>query len=242
MLVYANGQTSGLWWRKVLIAAAIAAMAPSAYANMIYSNLGPGNTYFYGAGDTVSGTSATYLGSPIGLSEVAVEFTSNYDFVLGEIDVALSNSNGTNSASLMLCEDSGGVPGTAIESWTVTDLPAFGSTSTELQAVLPTSIVTLLGGQDYWVVAAAITADTYDIWNLDGNGSGAGGLMAQNTGSGWATAELPDSQMAFAVQGEIVPEPGTFWWGFAGVILAGILSRRDYVIQSVKAANRQQAK
>jgi hypothetical protein len=144
--------------------------------------------------------------SLVGLEiESAMAFTPSGNFTLTQIDVALSFVIGTNSAMLSLNSDSGGLPDGVIESWTLTGLPVFGTTSNTVQTVIPVSSVSLISGTQYWLVASTIASNTWDAWNW--NSIGSNGLVTANLGGGFHPPST-DTQGAFDVLGTpAVPEP-----------------------------------
>jgi hypothetical protein len=119
-------------------------------------------------------------------------------------------SNGPNEVDVSLVSDAGGLPGSTIESWQLTDLPSttFPSSLVTISSVLDPI---LLPGTQYWVVATA-GPDTYDVWTFTLAGSSFSPLAVDDTlngvDSGW---ELNSSgrQGALAISGDAVPEPST---------------------------------
>jgi hypothetical protein len=63
-------------------------------------------------------------------------FTPSGTYTLTQIDVAISLFSGTNSASLTVNSDSGGVPGGVLATWSLSSLPAFGTCCT-VETVTP---------------------------------------------------------------------------------------------------------
>ncbi len=185
----------------------------------MFSNFGPGNSYDTHAGWVIAGPTSD---APDGPSEWAFAFTPSGDFALTRIEFAISNSSSPISVTLSLNHASGGLPGAAIESWTVTDLPIFPTDPGIVQTVVPVSPVSLVSGAEYWLVASA-AGDTIDAWNVAL--AGPNGPAALNTGSGWALQPPLDEPFgAFAIEGNAIPEPSTWAMmllGFAGLGFLG---------------------
>ena len=203
---------------KAVTALVVLLGAATAHAGVIlFSDLGESPVYnccnnYFGISGPTSGAGAQ-------LTEYS-SFAPSSTALLGQIDVATEYVSGTNSAQLILAADSAGLPGTVLETWTLTNLPALG-TCCVLQTVTPTSAIMLISGVQYWVGASAIATDTFDILNT--NSIGASGPVAESFNGGpvfGSTAPL----VAFDVLS--VPEPGTFVLVAAGLALC--LARRRY--------------
>jgi hypothetical protein len=78
--------------------------------------------------------------------------------------VAVGLSIGTNAIALSINEDSGGLPGDAIQSFVLTGLPAFGACCKVRAA---NTSIPLAAGQQYWVVVAPGDETTNAAWNLN---------------------------------------------------------------------------
>ena len=215
------------------IAAGILFFPQIAIADTIYTTLGPDGTYYFAAGTAVSGTAASIFGSPVPPSRVAAQFTAQNNYLLTEVDLAITNVDGTNGVTITLAEDLGGLPGSAIAAWTFSNLPGFGSTDRFYERAIETSPLRLLAGTSYWVVASPLAADTYDVWNLNSNsGTGVGGVIAIDSGNGFVSSILPSDTFAYKVIGTLdaqgpppsVPEPASLSLAFAA--LAGMAWRR----------------
>lgn len=185
--------------RLLSIAMLLAAASSFCKADVVFSDLGPGNTYNcclnWGIGippfDTIS----------------AMSFTPSSSFDLNQIDLGLTWLGNTNSVIVSLKSDSAGLPGATIESWTVSSLPSPGSDHA-LVTVAPVSPVGLVGGQQYWIAAAPGASDTLAIWNW--NVIGATGSYAQSL-LGGAFIGNNGTLGAFDVLGTPVAEPSSIW-------------------------------
>ena len=191
---------------------------PASAADIVFSNFGPGNTYQGNIGYT--------LGNGI---EQAMAFTPSSNFTLAQIDVGIGivPLSGINSVMLSLEGASGGLPDGTIESWTLIDLPEFGSTSNTVQTVNPAKPVSLVSGTEYWLVASASNFE--GAWNLNSSGS-TGPVAIKRGSSGWFLSGSALTQGAFAVQGHPVgvgvPEPATLGLMVLGLLGAGFSARR----------------
>jgi hypothetical protein len=140
-----------------------------ANAGTIFSNLGPGNSYFCCGGTPISGS-----GSVLGFNSFQEAFTASITAAVSQIDVAVSNALGTNSALVQLTDDVGGSIGPQLGAWTLTNLPSFGSASTiqPSQTISGISGINLTAATSYFLIVESVspTNDTFDVWNNSGTG------------------------------------------------------------------------
>jgi hypothetical protein len=138
-----------------------------------------------------------------------------------EIDLALSSLDGYSSAiSISLATDSGGLPGTMLESWNLNGpFPPFSSTNDIVQTLTPTTPTLLLAGTEYWLVAASAASNTDVAWNGPSSAAAGTTLDVYNSGS-WH--EYAGDSVAFDVLGSNVlstPEPN-----YISVLSLGLLA------------------
>ena len=126
---------------------------------------------------------------------LAMAFTPARDAVVRRIQLGLSSVSGNNALSVSLHADEGGMPGKALQTFLLTDIPPEGNCC-EVEAAGPVDTL-VRKGRTYWVVAKA-SANTEAGWNF--NSVGASGPFAFNTGEGWQIRDYPLG--AFRVLGE----------------------------------------
>jgi len=147
----------------------------------IYSNLGTGNNVYNGvAGYGILGPDA---GQPWPQA-VACGFKPKANHLVTEIDLGITYVQGTKVAVVSLNENSKGIPGKALHTWTFKNLPDFG-TCCKLQVAKYAKGIPVKKGKMYWVMVSPNKkyTDTYDVWNNDA--SGEQGPFSNNIGSGW---------------------------------------------------------
>jgi hypothetical protein len=200
----------------------------SSVADIVFSSLGPGNTYAVGGTHLLSRFGAGFL-------ETAVPFTPFATRPLRQIDVAINHINGTNSVMLSVagsgpCASGGGTcsDGKPLENLTLTDLPGRDNTVIQpSQTVESTTHPELFKGTECWLVASQLSSDpsvfAYSFWR--NNNIGEGGPVATNSGSGFSSIfqDAPHFP-AFAVLG--VPEPATLGLMVLGLLGAGFAGRK----------------
>jgi hypothetical protein len=194
------------------LACAVAAVAlllgsvGQARADVISSNLGPGDTYDRINGRVESGPDIF----PVGATRQAVAFTvTGGDFRFDSAQLGLTFVSGTNAIDLRLYSDAGGEPGTVLETFHATGLPAFGSTDNTLTTFTSALHSLLQAGQEYWLLPFA-SGDTGVAWNDNSTGANSVALSHETEPTTWQI--LPFSpQGAFRVNGSpaAVPEPST---------------------------------
>jgi hypothetical protein len=210
---------------RLLLAGAVLVIlmgwVPAHADSIIYSNLGSGGTVY---NETIGYSVSAFVTS-------AMAFTPSANYDLAQIDLALGNSEGTNSAIVTILTDSSDAPGTVLDTWNLTGLPAFSTTSTILQTLTPGSsttpsaVIALNSGVQYWIEAVASPLDTLDGWNWNSTGA---------TGPKWqmVSGTITATNGAFDVLGNSVtvttPEPST--WLLLGIgllVLLALAARRN---------------
>lgn len=177
----------------------LAGSSPSRATQTVFDNFASGDGYDTDFALAVGGDSPSV--------ETAVYFTPvGTDFVLEQIDVALSLVMGDNQVDIRLVNDNGGEPGTTVlETWTFVD--QMGSANGAPPPLSATSILTpvLEADTPYWVVASS--SDTAFVeWSL--NSTEDMGPNAQNYNSGPWLTDI-GTRGALRVTGTPVPEPAS---------------------------------
>jgi len=204
----------------VVVALCLAALSGQAQ-QVIFSNLGAGDSYDASLAYNVKGPAA--FGERQYVANTFIPTGSDYQ--LSKIELPLALVGGVDQVDVRLMTDDGGLPGTTLESFTLTGLPADpGQMLTATSTLHPV----LHQGTDYWC-AITPAGDTQAHWFL--NNTGSTGPCAENTLGLWALMDTPQTQGAFMVEGAPVrgildtPEPGPLAVA-TGAILAGAAYRR----------------
>jgi len=205
--------------------ATLALTAPSAArADIIFTNLGPGNSFDFGSANPVGFD--FFTGDR---DAQADSFLPLADAILTRLAIGLTAFAGTNTApvTVALAANAGNLPGFVIESWTIPvgGLSGFGAPSLPL---FLTSILhpTLSFGTRYWVTASGGVADPI-AWNLtllnDANPT------ATSVDGGVVWNRLGLSPGAVQLEGSIVPEPASLVLVATGLaVIAGFVRRRRF--------------
>jgi hypothetical protein len=202
------------------LGACLAALAGQARADVIYSNLGPGESYVQNTGWTESGPN-----SGAGTVREAFAFTvGGTDTSFDSARLALGLRAGANEIDLRLYDTVNGHPGTVLETIHASgQMPAFGQFGSGHLVEFDSALHPLLqAGGTYWLLPFA-SGDTLALWNW--NNQGRNGPFAFSNDvepTTWKVVQQV-TQGAFEVNGtpSPVPEPGSL--ALAGVGVAGLL-------------------
>ena len=213
--------TSGMTVAIGLLLIGVAA-TPAPAGSVIFSNLGPGDSYsgqvVYAVGYAFGGV----LGDYVPASGFTVGATSMY---LSTIQVAAGLQTGTNQLTIDLDADSGGIPGATLESFTITGaMPPLGTVSSD-NLVVATSVLhpLLTAGSLYWVVLNA-PSTTFAGWNL--NSIGDMGPFYY-TRRGQVIISGTETLGAMLITGQAIPEPSSIVLVSTGaVVILGCGLRR----------------
>ena len=133
----------------------------------IFDNIGsyyPKGIYYCCEGWTIAGPT-TGQQQPFPELWEAAAFAPDADHTVTKIEVAAGWFLGVNGLVLSLYTDSGDKPGTAIQSWSLTNLPAFGCCA--LQVRTDAAGIAVKAGVQYWVVLKTNSKESNTLagWN-----------------------------------------------------------------------------
>ncbi|MCE5325711.1 MAG: PEP-CTERM sorting domain-containing protein [Planctomycetaceae bacterium] len=180
-----------------ILAVAVSSVSAFGATQVIYSSFGPGDSFSNDGAAGIGGTASFR-----GFQSVANAFTvSGGDFQLGKIEVATVWDSGTNSLVVSVAADNAGIPGTTIESFSLSGLMTGEPGS--IVSMTSTLHPLLSNGSSYWVVLEAGAEDASAAW-CDSLLS-VEGTHAWDEGNGWQS--VTSKPQAFRVTA--VPEPAT---------------------------------
>ncbi len=204
---------------RLLLLIGLVASVMCAGPVVLYSNFGPGDSYFEGPGVTF-GCGAMCWGND-GLT-LAWAFTPGVTATFTELETVATSMFAPTSLIASIWTDSGGVPGAMIESLSTPLDPTF--THFDFLSVLHP---TLTAGTTYWFVAA-VPDPVNDAAQLALNSIGATGPQAYMWGAGpWADGGS-NLQAVFRVTGDVessVPEPSSLAL-IVAAMLGGLMGLR----------------
>jgi hypothetical protein len=164
----------------------------------------------FGAGQGFAGGAAYILAQ----TEMnAFRFVPAQDCTLTHVDFAAAGWVGVENLTFALTNDSGGLPGTLLESWTFQDVAAAPPFPALVPVLSADSILhpVLLQGSTYWISATTATGSTTGsggLWFYNELGIFETRLRSQDGGSTWTSYEA--NTAAFDVLGSTAPEPSGF--------------------------------
>jgi hypothetical protein len=148
----------GYRWAAMLLAGLL--MGSGAFAQQVlYSTFGPDQTY----SSSVGAVFGYFLSSsPPGPGPIIVEANAfvvpggplSGRYVFTQIDVAIGNLTGTNLFQVQLAADSGGTPGTVLETWTISSIS--NSLQPQVFTVYDSLHLQLVAGRQYWVTVGIV--------------------------------------------------------------------------------------
>lgn len=224
-----------------------------AQATVVYTNFGTGVCggdatciSFNGINqndEPVGGASQTFeVGNPEDTQSLANAFTSTGNFTLNDVMLPLDNI-GFGNADVYLMTNSGGDPGTVLESWLNVAGQAFNATD-QTDAITLTASgtpVTLGSGDEYWLVVTPAKSTSVVFWNYTWPGETAEELSTLYNPEGGSSG-IPSitgpwftnvHYNAFEIDGTPsgsgippVPEPRTFWFLLGTGLTVVAISRR----------------
>ena len=168
---------------------------------IVYSNLGSGDSYQCCVGWSENGTGAYNPGIQ------AMAFTpTKATYILTQLDLALGYlSYGMNGVTVELRLDDDGIPGKLIDSWYITGLPVWASTSNIVQTIKVEKHILLIQNHQYFLVAVPNSNEAAG-WNFNSVGaSGHGAFLNEYSGNVWEPGDFSPNG-AFEVLGRVWPE------------------------------------
>lgn len=214
---------TGSWARRLaLVLMLIFGSAGAAQGAVLYSNLGPGDSYF-----TSAGTYPVWNLSSGGFIHRAASFTvpGSGTVQFGSAELGFHLQNGSNSANVRLAADASGLPGSTIESINIT-LPAPSATPGLVTATSATN-PTLTAGSTYWIIASVNFAQTMATWGPNSTGAMGGNATRTNFMNGQWISQGPSGVPSLRVN-SLVPEPSTALCAMLGLaLMAGVRRRRS---------------
>jgi hypothetical protein len=185
----------------------LAGGAPVAFADVLFSNFGPGDAY-----DTTYGWTLSY-GGPLGgaVHEDAAPFTvSGGDYYLDSAEVAVSRFWGPDLVHFNLHADDDGVPGVVLDSTSAPGVVEPGTIGPPMVADFGGDTL-LEEGRTYWIALRTDETDAHLSWAF--NVIDDFGLRAWQLNNGpWNPAlGIPgtDSERGvYRINGTLVPAPG----------------------------------
>jgi hypothetical protein len=200
------------FWRKSsivltsLIVLALAITSPSARAEVIFNNFGPGDTYDVTNGWEVSSDQlvAMFFDTP-----------GSSDYLFDGFDVTLFRMDGTDLFTVDLMTDAGGLPGSVIETFDIsgtTDVPAIQSVASVLHP-------TLNKGDRYWLVVSPGDATTVGGWSLSLDDT-SGFAFSIDDGTTWIVEE-DGTASAYRVYGTQAPIPEPAFYQLSALLALG---------------------
>jgi hypothetical protein len=195
----------GLLFTPMVLLGAVFARTGPLDAAVIYSNLGPNDSF-----STSPGTYPVWNLTSGGFIERAAAFTvpGSQNVQFGSADLGFHLQTGTNSAAVKLAANaSGNVPGTIIESINIS-LPPPSANPTIVTAVSNTN-PTLVAGNTYWIIASVNFPGTMATWGPNTTNTGGGNATRTNFQNGQWFAQPPFGQGSMRIKSLEIPEPGT---------------------------------
>lgn len=195
-------------------AAAVAACSPAARAaTVLFSDLGPGQSYNCCSGYLVGTLPNGLVATP------ANSFVAAAGGAVSEIDIALQQEVGSDSAVVSLWTDGGNALGAELGAWSVSGFPLIGTTGAgDLSTITGISGISLTAGDTYYLQVMYV-APGLGGWPF--NSQGVTGTVLEG---GAPPVTFPTG--AFEVLATGVPEPATWAMMILGLGLIGIAARR----------------
>jgi hypothetical protein len=185
-------------------------------AAVIYSNLGPNDSFF-----TSPGTYPVWNLTSGGFIHRAASFTvpGSQNVQFGSADLGFHLQTGTNSANVTLAANgSGNLPGATIESINIS-LPPPSANPVIVTATSNTN-PTLTPGTTYWIIASVNFPGTMATWGPNNTGALGGNATRTNFQNGQWFDQGPGGVPSLRVNSFEIPEPAAC--ALVAIGLAGV--------------------
>jgi PEP-CTERM motif len=205
--------------------------APAFAGSVLFSDLGTGSNVYGGGGWIVQGSGAP-AGPPV-INATLFAVAGSGPQSVTQIDLAvLTNSlGGTNTFSASIWTDVSGLPGAQVTGASWNNLSTSVSSCCGLVSISGISALTLVGGQQYFLVLAPIAINDSSSNIFAPNTQGIAGIVLASFdgGSDWVNQEtsVDEAMGAFDVLGvSDVPEPTSLLLSATGLAALFALRRR----------------
>src|SRR4051794_12819630 len=121
----------------------IAIVSSTCGAATIFSNFGPGQSFNEFPAIGIAGSDAPLLGR----NSLATSFSPSASATLDRIDLAIRSNGGTPTFTIEIADDSAGIPGTILETFSLSGIPS----TTTIESVTSATHPLLSSGATYWV-------------------------------------------------------------------------------------------
>jgi len=216
-----NKRLIGLLVVQALLMTAAFGFAKPLEAAVIYSNLGPNDSFV-----TSPGTYPVWFLNSGGFIHRAASFTvpGSQNVQFGSADLGFHLQSGTNAATVQLAANgAGNLPGAVIETINFS-LPAPSANPTIVTATSNTN-PTLVAGSTYWIIASVQFPGTMATWGPNNTAALGGNATRTNFQNGQWFSQGPGGVPSLRIN--MVPEPGTCALMMASIAGVVGLSRRS---------------
>lgn len=193
----------------ITLALALQYAAPTNAATVVFNNIPNSPAYYQNAGNWLGGFQSQY-------AITATTFTPNASGQLDELLLGMTYLSGTNSVTLRLSPDVGGLPSAPIWQTAVPPAPAFG----QLLSVTGIAGPMLNANQLYWLEGVApVTPQTMHSWWTNNQGDSGPVIPSGNP-------VVTTQRFSLRVSVAAVPEPAACFLLASGFFGIGIFVRR----------------
>jgi hypothetical protein len=210
-----RGATMNQRFRKTVLLSltlVITCSATSSRADIIFSNLGPG--------DTFGGSAYLIQGANLGEVDTAVRFTpTGNSYFFDTFEPVVSYSGGTDQMQVTLRLDNSGLPGSVIETIVVSGLNEDFDNSAVF-TVQSSLHPVLLAGVSYWLAISAVDDDTRIFWRENSTGQIGDTALSFDGGTMWES--ISNETPAFRVTATAVPEAHALALPVIGALLIAV--------------------